>query len=60
MHEFWTIPIVDMMYTKSQNYTNMVIDNTWNTNIQSCDSCGFCVVVIWCLMVLSPQVHIPY
>jgi hypothetical protein len=26
MHKILTIPIVDMMYTKSQNYTNIVID----------------------------------
>jgi len=25
MHEFWTIPTVIMMYTRSQNYTNMVV-----------------------------------
>jgi hypothetical protein len=26
MREFWTIPTTDMTYTKSQNYTNMVVD----------------------------------
>ena len=25
MHELWTILIVNMMYTRSQNYTNMII-----------------------------------
>ena len=25
MHEFWTIPTTDMTYTRSQNYTNMVV-----------------------------------
>jgi hypothetical protein len=25
MHEFWTIPIANVMYTCSQNYTNMVV-----------------------------------
>jgi hypothetical protein len=25
MHKFWTIPIVNMTYTKSQKYTNMVV-----------------------------------
>ena len=25
MHEFWIIPIVNMTYTRSQNYTNMVV-----------------------------------
>ena len=26
MHEFWTIPTANMTYTRSQNYTNMVVD----------------------------------
>ena len=25
MHEVWTIPTTNMMYTRSQNYTNMVV-----------------------------------
>jgi hypothetical protein len=25
MREFWTIPTANMMYTTSQNYTNMVV-----------------------------------
>ena len=25
MHELWTIPTPNMIYTKSQNYTNMVV-----------------------------------
>ena len=25
MHGFWTMPTTNMMYTRSQNYTNMVI-----------------------------------
>ena len=25
LYEFWTILIVNVMYTRSQNYTNMVV-----------------------------------
>ena len=25
MHDFWTISTATMMYTRSQNYTNMVV-----------------------------------
>jgi hypothetical protein len=26
MHDFWKIPITEMMYTKLQNYKNMLVD----------------------------------
>ena len=26
MHQFWTVPTVNMTYTRSQDYTNMVVD----------------------------------
>ena len=26
MHELWTILTINMMYTISQNYTNMIVD----------------------------------
>ena len=26
MHEFWTIPAMNMTYTSLQNYTNMMVD----------------------------------
>ena len=33
MHDFWTIPTADMMYTNSQNYTNMVVGEHGKANI---------------------------
>ena len=54
MHECWTILAANMMYTRSQNYTNMVVDKKWNTNIQSC---GYCIVTNVNVFVLI-QTHI--
>ena len=58
IHELWTISIVNMMYTRSQNFTNMVVGQH---GIQT-----FKVVLVVLLLlllsldILSPQVHIPY
>ena len=57
MHEFWTTPAINMMYTRLQNYTNMVVGKYV---IQT-----FKIVVnilLFCcchLIFLSPQVRIP-
>lgn len=50
MHGLWTIPTVNMTYTRSENYTNMVVGKN---EIQI-----FKVVII-VLLFLSSQVHIP-
>ena len=54
MHDFWTIPTASMTYTRSQNYTNMVVGEH---GIQT-----FKVVVVVLLIseFLALQVHIPY
>ena len=39
MHDFWTIPTVNMAYARSPNYLNMMAGKIWNTNIQSCGGC---------------------
>ena len=44
MHDFWTIPIVIMTYTRSQHYTNMAVGEH---GIQT-----FEVVVVALLLVL--------
>jgi len=41
MHEFWTIPIANMMYTRLQNYTNLVVGKY---GIQTIVIVGCCVV----------------
>ena len=48
MHDFWTISTATMMYTRSQNYTNMVVGEH---GIQT-----FEVVVV---MLLSIDVFVP-
>ena len=48
MHEFWTIPTINMMHSRSQKYTNVVVGDY---EIQT-----FKVVVI---MFLSFDVSIP-
>jgi len=45
MHAIWKIPTVNMIYTRSQNYTNMMVDKH---EIQS-----FEVVIIALLFLLS-------
>ena len=52
MHEFWIISTVNMTYTRSQNYTNMMVGEHGMQTFE------IMVVVIF-LMFLSPQVHIP-
>ena len=58
MHEFWTNSTTNMMYTRSQNYTSMVVGQH---GIQT-----FEVVVVALLLsllsfdVFVPQGHIPY
>ena len=58
MHKFWTIPIINLTHTRSQNHTNLEVNNR---EIQT-----FEVLVIQLLLlllmlfnVLCPQVHIP-
>ena len=48
MHEFGTILSANMTYTRSQNYTNMVVDKHDGifTNIQSCGRCVVAFVAL--------------
>ena len=50
MHEFWTFPTANRMYTKSQNYTYIVVDehgiHTFNVVVVVLLFCCF-VIVIW-------------
>ena len=50
-NDFWTIPTVNMTYTKSQTHTNMVVDKHGIQDIRGCDcyvvafdtiNCCFC------------------
>ena len=56
MHEFWTILIANMTYTRLQNYTNIMVDEhgiqTFIVVVVAC------VFIIWCFC--PPQVHVPY
>ena len=47
MHDFWIIPFANMTYTRSPNYTNMVVDKHGRQTIQSCGCCvaAFAIVV---------------
>ena len=52
MHEFWTTPIVNMTYTRSQNYTYMMVGEHRIQHIWSCDCCVVAfVAVVWCFVV---------
>jgi hypothetical protein len=55
MHDFWTIPTTNMVYTRLQNYINMVVDKHEIKIFKV-------VVVVLLLLLLSfdvlyPQVH---
>ena len=54
----WTLPTVNVTYTRSQNYTNMVVGEY---GIQTFEVV-LVVLLLWLLLfdVLAPQVHIPY
>ena len=58
MHEIWTIPTTNMMYTRSQNYTNMVIGEYVIQTLE--------VVIVLLISLLSfnifvlTKLHIPY
>ena len=54
MHEFWTIPTANMMYTRLQNYMSMVVGKH---GIQAFE---VEVVVSLLLKFLSLHVHILY
>ena len=54
--KLWKNPPANMMYTRSQNYTNMVIGKH---GIQTFEVVVVTFVVV-CLMFLPPQLHIPY
>ena len=53
MHEFWTIPIAKITYTRSQHYINMVVGEH---RIQIFE---FVVVVNLLLVMLSFDVFVP-
>ena len=53
MHQLWTIPTAIMMYTRSHNYTNLVVGEYGMQAIKV-------VVVLLLFDVLSPKLHIPY
>ena len=46
MHAFWTIPIASMMYTRSQNHTNMLVGKHGIQTLKV-------VVVVMLLLMLS-------
>ena len=46
MHEFWTIAIIDMMYTTLQNYTIMVFDKH---GIQTLEVVIVVLLLLWLL-----------
>ena len=52
MHEFWTIATTDMMYTRLQNYMNMMVGEY---RIQTFKI----VVVVLLLLLLSFDVFVP-
>ena len=52
MQEFWAIPTANMMYTRLQNYTNMMVGEH---GIQT-----FEIMVVVLFDILSPQVPNPY
>ena len=52
MHEFWTIPSTNMMYTRLQNYTNMMVGEH---GIQTFEV----VIVVLLLLLLSSDVFVP-
>ena len=52
MHEIWAIPTANMIYTRLQNYTNMMVDKD---RIQTFDV----VVVVLLLLLLSFDVFVP-
>ena len=53
MHAFGTIPIADMMYTKSQNHTNMVVGKQWIQTLKV-------VVDVMLLLILSIDGFCPH
>jgi hypothetical protein len=52
MHELGTIPIANMTYTRSQNYTNMVVGKH---GIQT----FVVVIIVLLLLLLSVDVFVP-
>ena len=52
MHERWTIPTTIMMYTRSQTYTIVVVDEC---GMQTCEI----VIVMLLLLLLSFDVFVP-
>ena len=58
MHDFYTIPAANMTYTRSQNYTNMMIGKY---GLQTFE---VEVLVLFLLLlsfdVFAPKVHSPY
>jgi hypothetical protein len=52
MREFWTMPTANMMYTQSQNYTNMLVGEH---GIQTFEL----VIVILLLVLLSFAIFVP-
>ena len=59
MHDFWKIPITEMMYTKLQNYEKYVGWQTCNTTFLKIVDV-LLLFLLYCLIFLSSQVHITY
>ena len=58
MHDLWTSPTTNMIYTRSQNNTNM---GDGKHGIQTFEVVVDVLLLLLLLFdVLSPQVHIPY
>ena len=57
MHEFWTILTAHMTYSRSQNYTNMMVDKH---EIQTFKVVVVIVVVVVVIDVWSQQMHTPH
>lgn len=55
MHEFWTVPTVDMTYIRSQKHTNVLVCEH-ETNIEPLVD-GLLFSCCCHLMILSPQVR---
>ena len=58
MHESRTTPTANMTYTRSQNYTNVVVGKY---GIQTFEDMVVVLLLLWLSFdVLSPPVYIPY
>ena len=51
MHEFWIIPIANTTYTRSQNYTNMLVGVQCNTNSRSFGCCDVALLLLFGVIV---------